>query len=249
MTYTPTAWVDNVTLVDAAKMNKIEQGIAGITGVDYIGTYNPATAYKPGDVVVHNGVEYLAVNPSTGSTPPPRSPPTVITPVTGYGTSLPASPVNGEEFILVDSTTNPTYQWRFRYNAGSSSAYKWEFVGGAPSRVYANESATSTTTGSWMTLPGGPSFTVPRAGEYISQAHAMIANTAASSSMWIMVAYGGALQQGINGNPRDGAEGLSTDDKQTVAAGAAIDMRYHMSFGGTGTWHTRTLLVTPVRVA
>ena len=50
----------------------------------------------------------------------------------GYGTSLPASPVDGLEYTLVDSVSTPTYTWRFRYNAGSSSAYKWEFIGGAP---------------------------------------------------------------------------------------------------------------------
>src|SRR6516164_9624771 len=50
-----------------------------------------------------------------------------------YGTTLPASPVDGQEAILVDSITNPTYQWRLRYNAGSTSAYKWEFVGGPDS--------------------------------------------------------------------------------------------------------------------
>ena len=55
-----------------------------------------------------------------------------------YGISLPASPVNGQEAILVDSLSNPTYQWRFRYNAVSSSAYKWEFMGGAPAITEVN---------------------------------------------------------------------------------------------------------------
>ena len=37
--------------------------------VDYEGAWNPATAYAPGDVVRHNGIDYLAVNPSTGVNP------------------------------------------------------------------------------------------------------------------------------------------------------------------------------------
>ena len=40
-------------------------------GVDYIGTWGAGTAYKKGDVVRHNGIDYLAVNDSTGQTPPP----------------------------------------------------------------------------------------------------------------------------------------------------------------------------------
>ena len=41
--------------------------------------------------------------------------------VIAYGTSLPTAPTDGQEAVLVDNTTNPSYQWRFRYNAGSSS--------------------------------------------------------------------------------------------------------------------------------
>jgi hypothetical protein len=48
-----------------------------------------------------------------------------------YGTTLPASPADGQQAILVDSTTSPTYQWLFRYNTGSAWADKWEYVGGA----------------------------------------------------------------------------------------------------------------------
>ena len=94
--------------------------------IDYVGDWSGATAYLPGQIVRYNGVDYLAVNPSVGQTPP-----TVFGPVgAGYGTILPASPIDGQEYTLVDSLTNPSYQWRFRWNAGSSSAYKWEFVGG-----------------------------------------------------------------------------------------------------------------------
>ena len=41
-----------------------------ISSVDYENVWAAGTAYQAGDVVSHNGVDYLAVNPSTGSTPP-----------------------------------------------------------------------------------------------------------------------------------------------------------------------------------
>ena len=85
-------------------------------------------------------------------------------PTVAYGTSLPASPTDGQEAILVDSTTNPTFQWRFRYNAGSSSAYKWEFVGGAPLLV-ADTASLTPANGSWV-VDQTPKLTVPRSGEY-----------------------------------------------------------------------------------
>ena len=82
-----------------------------------------------------------------------------------YGTILPASPVDGQEHILVDSTTNPTYQWRFRYNAASTSTYKWGFIGGPAAGA---EVLGSLTTGSPTYVDvGGPSLAVPRAGIYM----------------------------------------------------------------------------------
>jgi hypothetical protein len=43
-------------------------------GVDYIGDWAAPTVYKKGDVVRHAGVDYLAVNDSTGQVPPLASP-------------------------------------------------------------------------------------------------------------------------------------------------------------------------------
>jgi hypothetical protein len=89
---------------------------------------------------------------------------------TGYGTMLPGSPVDGQEFILVDSLTNPTYQWRFRYNAGSTSAYKWEFIGGTELRAIADATMAALThaaANTYYDLPTPVSVVVPRAGEYV----------------------------------------------------------------------------------
>jgi len=98
--------------------------------IDYENVYSAGTAYQPGDVVTYNGVTYLCVNPATGQTPPA---------VTGGGgasvqvvTTLPASPTDGLEVILVDSLTLPTYAWHLKYQAGIIDANKWVYVGGSP---------------------------------------------------------------------------------------------------------------------
>jgi len=83
-----------------------------------------------------------------------------------YGTQLPSNPIDGQEAILVDSLTNPAYQWRFRYNAGSSVAYKWEFVGGAFYHRTSITGDTQTNLSTWEALPNSPFFTVPRTGIY-----------------------------------------------------------------------------------
>src|SRR5262245_43352026 len=48
--------------------------------VDYEGAWNAATQDAPRDVVVYQGVNYLAVNPSLGSTPPAGSIPNLVIP-------------------------------------------------------------------------------------------------------------------------------------------------------------------------
>ena len=91
------SYIDGTTPLDAAHMNALQQKV---------------------EKGLANG--YASLDAS-GKIPAAQIPLTVVC----YGTTLPASPVDGQEAILVDSVTNPTYQWRFRYNAGSTSAYKW----------------------------------------------------------------------------------------------------------------------------
>jgi hypothetical protein len=80
-------------------------------------------------------------------------------------TTLPGSPTNGQQAILTDSTTAPTYQWLFQYDTTISDANKWAFLGGAPatSEVATSESRNSTSYGDTATVH---SLTLPRAGIY-----------------------------------------------------------------------------------
>ena len=83
-----------------------------------------------------------------------------------YQTTLPGSPVDGQQTIFVDSTSAPTYAWYLRYN---STLAKWQYIGGLPkvARVNTYESTTSTTYANLTT--DGPTFAVVlvagRAGE------------------------------------------------------------------------------------
>jgi len=77
----------------------------------------------------------------------------------GYGTSLPSSPADGDEYYY--STSG--YVWHLRYTTGLN---KWQFVGG--SALIATENGTSNLTattytynGALMASPYGPSLTVP----------------------------------------------------------------------------------------
>jgi hypothetical protein len=142
---------------------------AASTTLTYQGDWAGATTYQDGDVIVYNGVAYLCVGGPTTTTPDGSVWGAAQLDPIGYAATLPASPVDGQRSILVDSTSNPTYQWLFRYNAGSSSAYKWECLGASPAyqRIDTQETGAAGQTGVWQDVTTvGPKFVLPRAGDY-----------------------------------------------------------------------------------
>lgn len=144
-------WIDGSTPLNAVNMNKLqtrdEKTVAnGYPSLDSTGKVPQAQ------------LPIAALNwEDTGVTTPAYSGPS-------YATTLPASPVNGQEAVLVNSTTAPLYQWRFRYNTANSSAYKWEFIGGSHYTVSNFNIGTLSTASTW--IAGSPGLVVPRTGTY-----------------------------------------------------------------------------------
>lgn len=214
----------------------------------YNGAY-VAGSYTDGDVVVYQGVAYLCVRPT--SQPPKPWPGMGI--ATGYGTSLPASPVDGQEYVLVDSVTNPSYQWRFRYNAGSASAYKWEFVGGAPSAQHETATVAINAAPTWGAT--GPIFAIPRPGVYFVDFQAMFYAVALPS--YISIAVVGPYPPGtavlstiyddrlaaVNAAELTGIrQQLTITSAMTISGGSIYNQSAITSVN-------RSLVVTPVRVS
>jgi hypothetical protein len=84
----------------------------------------------------------------------------------GYGTSLPASPTDGLEYILVDSLTAPTRSWRCRYNGqATGSSYRWEVHGATPILGNSPGQVTVGGSGAWTNIVAS-SITLPREGTY-----------------------------------------------------------------------------------
>lgn len=178
-----------------------------------------------------------------------------VAPAVGYGTSLPGSPSDGDEYILVDSTSSPTYQWRFRYHSGSSNTDKWEFVGGAPavSAVATSESTSSATYAALATA--GPSVTLPRAGVYDIEIGAFMYcyNGGSGSFMSYDIGGTGAVDA-------DAARHLEADtalasqssvsrlSRQTGLTAVTLTAKYKTN-GTSSAFANRWMKVTPVRVS
>ena len=173
----------------------------------------------------------------------------------GYGTSLPGSPTDGQEYILVDSTTAPTYQWRFRYNAGSSQTEKWEFVGGAPalSTVATLEGTTSATYAALTTA--GPSIVIPQAGVYAIELGAQFevsggSGVAASYMSYDIGATGAVDADGAFISLAQAAYTLNAvkAQRKTLTAVTLTAKYRRLSGSATARFIDRFMRVTPVRV-
>jgi hypothetical protein len=146
--------------------------------------------------------------------------------------------------------------WHLRYRAASSSAYKWEFVGGGDliAGVATSESTTSATYTDLATV--GPVITLPLAGDYKIATTATVVNSSAGS--------GGAVSFSVSGaaaNTATDADSIrittvsvtvlqasSVSVSKTGLTAAAVTMRYRLTVSGTATFTSRVLTAVPIRV-
>jgi len=184
------------------------------------------------------------------------SPPQVgvgaLTPVT-YGTSLPASPADGQEAILVDSLTAPTYQWRFRYCADITDAYKWVFIGGSAYNHFIATSEVQAAGGVWSNLATvGPRMTVPRAGIYEASYGAQLSCAGSSAFVQVGVGVGDFTTPAAYAGQPIGSGGwwasASGAVDLTVAAAGEIRLKYAQWNVQNATFLGRYLNIRPKRV-
>ena len=232
-------------------------GTPGATGAT--GPTGPTGLTGPAGPTGATGAASTVPGPTgpTGATGPtgPQGVPGTPAPTVAYGTSLPASPTDGLEAILVDSTANPSYQWRFRYNAGNTTAYKWEFVGGAAAVAVLDPQDQVTGDATWRdTSTAGPMLTMARAGVYFVDATCSGSSSVSNAQIDIGIAAGAGTPGGgaaaeINVPFVNNFVALALAGAPlVVTAGQDIRIRY---FGASGTayFKKRNIVVTPLRVA
>lgn len=177
----------------------------------------------------------------------------------GYGTSLPASPTDGQMYTLVDSTTSPTYTWQLRYNSGSSNTDKWEYIGGAAKETYSSSNVVMNTltqvgaTGYYY--PTDATFVIPRAGIYRIQASVGMDANGSGSLMYANIFAGSTVGTtwGVYDMYTDSSLGSAMSvpvqgSTASVSASTRIGVCWN---GNTGTNKTRGAVVqiTPVRLS
>lgn len=175
---------------------------------------------------------------------------------TDYSTTLPSAPIDGQEAILTDSLTAPSYAWRFRYNASIADAHKWQFIGGSAAvSMYDSDSGLSP--GANLPDSGNLTFTVPRAGVYDLDFRSAFAAAGGQAVPYVQCLFtvAGAVPSGQGGfftnmyTPGVYAS-LALNRRVTAAAGNVIGLTWGLSTPGPFIHvKNRILTVAPVRVA
>jgi hypothetical protein len=169
-----------------------------------------------------------------------------LVPPTAIGTVLPASPVDGQEFILTDSLTAPTYTWHLRYMAAKASN-RWVFVGGAPMKHYiAAAQGTSSAAYTNLATDGPVLPPVPVFGEYLVE-YSALCSVSGGATTGLGAHLSGTLindhQQTLSG------VGFAGDHAGAFAqnsnAGGIFKLLYKTN-ANTATFSYRMLKATPI---
>jgi microcystin-dependent protein len=168
-------------------------------------------------------------------------------------TSLPSNPVDGQEVHYLADAANGVI-WHLRYRAASTSAYKWEFLGGSPliHQIDTDEGGTTTAYADFATV--GPQLTTPLAGDYVAEYGALSYQTVASVDNYYTPKLGGAATNDVDTALATftGTSKLVVHQRKrrfnALAASTLVKMQFKMSSANAGSFRNRWLTITPVRV-
>lgn len=172
---------------------------------------------------------------------------TLLTP--GQFLALPAQPDGTAVRVQAEVGVN----WRFRLNAGSASAYKWEFEGGpALWAEHQNDSAGVTSTTYVQTTPV-VAVGVQFIGEFDFEHSVALYNSAVNGltiqSLWINgTASDADSAQGVSATASALVPAASGPVRRTVTALNSSVWLVGRQSGGTGTFRHQKLSVVPKRI-
>lgn len=199
----------------------------------------------------------VSAPPVIAGTPQPK--------ITTQALSLgpPPNPADGDIWIAthIDDGSSPGTRWQFQYNASSTSAYQWEFIGGPP--FYQAIDAQESTSAQWSTVVDlttvGPQYSVVRAGDYeywgTARAYGSVAGGAPIITVgWYREPSGPWTMDTLQGVTT--SSGASQTEMMTVmgrlqgvAAGSPLRFLYSGQNGGTNTFLQRRMHVVPIRIS
>lgn len=170
-------------------------------------------------------------------------------------TSLPtAGIIDGDE---IDYSPESGTTWRFRFRSGLNSAYRWEFVGGAPlANTVSGESTTAATHTTYQNLAdgAGAQVLIPLAGEYVVSFGAYLICSGGTNHGYVSVKFGTAEATDTDGQIATTTSTAYVPIARTglaitvTTAGTYANLRYRATSNTTVNFGRRHITVIPVRV-
>lgn len=173
-------------------------------------------------------------------------------------TSLPSSPVDGE--IIFYEFEEGTV-WQFRYNSGSASAHKWEFIGGPPAYDLVQTQETRNANSYANMTTTGPDFVVPAGfdGDFILEYGARCWTDQIGGQALGSISPDGGTTTPVDTDAFQQQSGLTASENNIISVsvcrefnltgGDTARLQYKRVAGaGTATYSRRWLRAIPVRV-
>ena len=177
----------------------------------------------------------------------------VQTPNAPLVTSLPSNAIDGQEVRYLADSTNGII-WNFRYRAGSSSAYKWEFIGGPPISTQHNDGTQYTLTHAAGTYSDVLTKAIPLAGDYLINGACLLTTTSGNDAI---ICINTTASRNINyyvARMSNGASQYENGNRTVVLTALAANVTialsdYHVAQGSGSTVGNANLVITPIRVS
>jgi hypothetical protein len=174
-------------------------------------------------------------------------------PTVTIGPTPPGSPADNDIWEL-EAAGALGENWRFRYNAGSASAFKWEFIGGAEVVVSSIVSDTIVSSSTWTPLTG-MALTMPRAGDYDLRGYTYgVGSTAGAATIQLgyslnsVLVVMGTYASTVNPNASYPYNLATTGWRFTFAAADVVRMMLWHN-GADVTSVLRSMSLKPIRVS
>lgn len=203
-----------------------------------------------GDPLVWDNTNAKWVAASTLASTRPRAPRVVTSTMAG---GPPASPVDLDIWIAT-AVDGAGARWTFQYNAGSGSAFKWEFLGDTPLRSNVDTTEGTAVAGP-VDLATVQSITVPRAGDYEADFGCQTQhNAAGGATLSLTITKAGVPLTGVTVNAPAANYIVTAARRGTtgflgVAASDVFKAQYGTNGGATGFFLSRYLEITPIRIS
>lgn len=162
-------------------------------------------------------------------------------------TALPLNPADGDEIDFVADSANGVI-WVLKYNAGSASAYKWEFQGGSDLAAYNSASVAPANTAYAST--NATTITLPLAGDYDCYAEGE-GKAPSAQAMYLgpSISVGGIADTTARKTDNSVSTAvIAMAQRITGVTAASVLGVYAKVTGGTGALAKTALRARPVRV-